>query len=121
MATIVPPPNEDNPPGWAFSDEAAARDAGLIPPDPFAPAEVPENTEGPAVSASAGASEDDNATHRIPPDDAGSRGQDREDAMAQPESDQPIGLAEYPAQPGQPREPDVPEEPGFPNDSYPPH
>lgn len=116
--------------GWPFSDEAAARDAGIIPPDPTADQEPgvdpiatpPEDF----VSAITTTVDQDAATQDAADGDA--TDQDAADSTeiqpsdpaTRPDADHPVNSGDYPSQPHTARASDEPDRTGYQNDADPP-
>lgn len=114
--------------GWPFSDEAAARDAGLIPPDLFSDPSPRPSTDGdvPAappedfVAAISDTVDADAFNESQDPEDASTRNGETEDHVVSPSADHPIDMDDVPSQSATTRASDDPGESGYQNDTDPP-
>lgn len=111
--------------GWPFSDEAAARDAGIIPPDPtsdqglgvnpgVAPPEEFVSAITTTIDRDAG---DEEAIDTEGADETKIRSTE---PVTRPDVDHPIRSGDYPSQPDAARASDDPDEMGYQNDADPP-
>lgn len=106
--------------GWLFSDEAAARNAGIIPPDPSTPGDRPAGPPEEFVAAISDTVDADAFNSSGKPDHASSEGADMQDRFLTPDVDHPVDSDDYPAQPEAARASDHPDSAGYQNDADPP-
>lgn len=127
--------------GWAFSDEEAARDAGLIPPDPSTHAaasgsdadeivtrssdEPADDPDAPANRGYGGPGSNARQDHRSKDtngeeDVEADRRDENPGAAVEESGDQTVDLNQYPAQPGVGRASDGADSTGYQNDADPP-
>ncbi|MEG9250034.1 hypothetical protein V6S67_18245 [Arthrobacter sp. Soc17.1.1.1] len=130
---------------WAFSDEEAARDAGLIPPDPSThaaaagsdtdeivtgssdePADDPDAPSGGGYDApddpeGQDASQDARSTDKDGEEQVGADRRDEDpEAVVVESGDQAVDMNQYPAQPDTGRASDGADRTGYQNDADPP-
>ena len=119
----IPAGAAQGPDDWPFSDEAAARDAGLIPPDPSTHAALPDaDSEELVTSSSDEPTDDDGAPtsggygRRI--DDGHGDTGDTGDAT-DPQAEHNVDLDAYPSQPEEARASDGTDRPRDQNNAGP--
>ncbi|TKV26144.1 hypothetical protein FDK12_14400 [Arthrobacter sp. NamB2] len=134
-------PGGDGSAGWAFSDEEAARDAGLIPPDPSTHAaaagfdtdeivtgssdEPADDPDAPSKRGYGGPGSDagqgDRSTGRDGEEQIGAERRDEDpEAVVEESGDQAVDMDQYPAQPDIGRASDGADTTGYQNDADPP-
>ncbi|MEG9250057.1 hypothetical protein V6S67_18360 [Arthrobacter sp. Soc17.1.1.1] len=120
--------SNDDSQGWPFSDEAAARDAGIIPPDsPTIPSDGSsadgDSSAAPPedfIAAFSGMVDADAFGASQHPEDVRTRDGGLEDRKPSPRADHPMDMDDVPSQPDTAQAADHPDETGYQNDADPP-
>ncbi|MHA7241475.1 hypothetical protein [Arthrobacter sp. TMS1-12-1] len=112
--------NQDDSQGWPFSDEAAARDAGIIPPDPSTPGDLGAEPPEEFVAAITDTVDADAFNGSEKPDHGSSEDAESRDQTVTPDADHPVNSDDYPSQPEAARASEHPDRTGYQNDADPP-
>lgn len=122
--------SKQDPQDWPFSDEAAARDAGIIPPDVTSdqepgvdPIATPPEDFVSAITTTVDhdAATQDAAHEEVAGQDAGDSTEIQpSDPAPRPHAAHPIDGGDYPSQPHTARASDEPDRTGYQNDADPP-